>query len=162
MSRKIRLLVVDDESRFLDALSRRLALRDFEVAGAANGKEAVRAARQGKFDLAIVDLKMPGMGGLELLQALKHRHKHLEVIILTGHGSSDSAAECARLGAFGYLPKPYELEQLLRVLKDAYETRLKKKFHADRVKLDRITKLSAGDNPLAIMHALRDLDDETS
>lgn len=160
MTRKIRLLVVDDEVPFLNALGRRLTLRDFEVFKAADGQEAAQAARTEKFDLAIVDLKMPGMGGLEVLQMLKHRHRHLEVVILTGHGSSDSAVECTRLGAFGYVPKPYDLEQLLKILKDAYEARLKKKFHADREKLARIAKVATGDSPLAVMNMLRELDDD--
>ena len=77
---------------------------------------------------------MPGMDGQELLEILKKEHKYLEVIILTGHGSLESAVECTKLGAFGYLPKPYELEDLLEVLKDAYHTRLKKKFEQDKAR----------------------------
>jgi DNA-binding NtrC family response regulator len=160
MSRKIRLLVVDDEVQFLNALSQRLILRDFEVAKAANGQDAARLVRAEKFDLAILDLKMPGMGGVEVLQMLKRKHKYLEVIILTGHGSFDSAVECAKQGAFGYLPKPYEMEHLIRILKDAYEARLKKKFQADQEQMARILKIAAGNSPLPIMHALRELDDE--
>ena len=128
MKDKIKLLIVDDEVRFLDSIARRLELRDFEVTKAVNGAEAVNAARNSKFDLALIDLKMPGMDGSQVLEILKKEHKYLEAIILTGHGSLESAVECTKLGAFGYLPKPYELEDLIEKLKEAYQERLQKKF----------------------------------
>lgn len=160
MSEKIKLLIVDDEVQFLNALAQRLEIRGFHVTKATNGAEALQAARSDKFDLALLDLKMPGLDGKEVLQLLKKEHKHLEVIILTGHGSLDSAAECTKLGAFGYLPKPYELENLIKVLKEAYEERLKKKFQLDQGKMEEIIKIATGDSPLGIMRRLRELDDD--
>ncbi|MBM3789036.1 MAG: response regulator [Acidobacteria bacterium] len=160
MAHKIRLLIVDDEVQFLNALAQRLELRDFRVTKATNGMEAVQAARNDKFDLALLDLKMPGMDGKEVLQLLKQEHRYLEVIILTGHGSLDSAVECTKLGAYGYLPKPYELEHLIKILKEAYEDRLKKKFQLDEEKMAEIMKIATGDSPLSIMRRLRDLDDD--
>jgi DNA-binding NtrC family response regulator len=160
MSEKIKLLIVDDEVQFLNALAQRLEIRGFHVTKATNGAEALQAARSDKFDLALLDLKMPGLDGKEVLQQLKKEHKHLEVIILTGHGSLDSAVECTKLGAFGYLPKPYELENLIKVLKEAYEERLKKKFQLDQGKMEEIMKIATGDSPLGIMRRLRELDDD--
>jgi DNA-binding NtrC family response regulator len=159
MADKIKLLIVDDEVQFLNALARRLELRDFHVTRATNGAEAVQAARSDKFDLALLDLKMPGMDGKEVLQLLKKEHKYLEVIILTGHGSLDSAVECTKLGAFGYLPKPYELDHLIKILKEAYEERLKKKFQTNASALEEIMRIATGDSPLGIMRRLRELDD---
>ena len=103
MTGKIKLLIVDDEVQFLNSIAQRLELRGFEVAKAVNGLEAVDITRREKFDLALLDLKMPGMDGREVLEILKKEHKFLEVIILTGHGSFESAVECTRLGAYSYL-----------------------------------------------------------
>ena len=160
MAPKIKLLVVDDEIEFLNALSKRLEMRDFIVTKASNGTDAVKTARNDKFDLALLDLKMPGMDGKQLLEILKKEHKYIEVIILTGHGSLDSAVECTKLGAYGYLPKPYELNDLIKILKEAYEERLKKKFQLDQNKMDKIMELATGDSALGILRSLRELDDE--
>jgi len=160
MPDKIRLLIVDDEVKFLDSIAQRLELRGFDVTKALDGKTAVEAARNMKFDLALLDLKMPGMDGREVLEILKSEHKFLEVIILTGHGSMESAVECTKLGAFGYLPKPYELDDLLNVLKQAYEERLKKKFKSDQDRYEKIMKLATGSSALGILRELRKLDDE--
>jgi len=160
MDDKIKLLIVDDEVKFLDSIAKRLELRGFDVRKATSGQEALEIVKNTRFDLALLDLKMPGMNGRDVLEALKREHKHLEVIILTGHGSVDSAVECTKLGAFSYLPKPYELEKLLEVLRQAYEARLKKKFDHDQARIDRITRLATGSSALAILRELRKLDDE--
>jgi DNA-binding NtrC family response regulator len=160
MSPGIKLLIVDDEQKYLDSIAQRLEIRGMEVSKAANGQEAVQLARSHKFDLALLDLKMPGMDGRQVLEILKAEHKFIEVIILTGHGSLESAVECTKLGAFGYLPKPYELDQLLDVLKDAYQARLRKKFEADVDKTARIASLATGASPLSILREMRKLDDE--
>jgi DNA-binding NtrC family response regulator len=160
MSDKIKLLIVDDEIKFLESIARRLEMRGFDVTKAANGQQALDAARQASFDLALLDLKMPGLNGQQVLEMLKKEHKYLEVIILTGHGSMDSAVECTKLGAYGYLPKPYELEKLLEVLKAAYETRLRNKFRQDDDRIKKITQLAIGSSALGILRELRKLDDE--
>jgi DNA-binding NtrC family response regulator len=160
MADKIKLLIVDDEVKFLEAIARRLELRDFEVTRATNGSEALAAARKDKFDIALLDLKMPGMNGREVLEVLKAEHRFLEVIILTGHGSLDSAVECTKLGAFGYLPKPYEFERLVETLKDAYEHRLQRKFQHDHDRLDRLMQAAVGDSALGILRRMREIDDE--
>jgi DNA-binding NtrC family response regulator len=160
MAEKIKLLIVDDEVKFLDSISRRLGMRDFDVTKATNGAEALEAARHASFDLALLDLRMPGLNGQQVLKVLKKEHKYLEVIILTGHGSVDSAVECTKLGAFGYLPKPYKLEDLLDVLKQAYEARMKKKFEMDTARMEKIAQLATGTSALGILRELRRLDDE--
>ncbi len=160
MSDKIRLLIVDDEVKFVDSIAQRLEMRGLEVTKAYSGKEAIEKARQEKFDLALLDLKMPEMDGRKVLEVLKNEHKFLEIIILTGHGSMDSAVECTKLGAYGYLPKPYELDNLLDVLKNAYQERLRKKFQKNQERLDQIMSFATGASPLAILRKLRELDDE--
>jgi len=159
MSDRIKLLIVDDEVRFLDAIARRLEMRDFDVTTATNGPDALEAAKKARFDLALLDLKMPGMNGREVLEALKREHRFLEVVILTGHGSLDSAVECTRLGAFGYLPKPYEFDRLLEVLRDAYEHRLRTKFAHDEERMNQLTDLAMGSSPLGLLRRMRELDD---
>ena len=156
----IKVLLVDDEVKLLESVSQRLSLRDFDVTTAPDGKKAIKAAKGDKFDVAIVDLRMPGMDGKEVLKTLKKRHKWLEVIILTGYGSVDSAAECTRLGAFGYLEKPCDFDKLIDVLKQAYTERLKKKFKHDKKRMEDIDFLSMGASPMSILASLRRLDDD--
>jgi len=157
---KIRLLIVDDETQFLESIAKRLEMRDFDVTTASRGQDAVEIARKEKFDLALLDLKMPGMDGKQVLEILKKEHKFLEVMILTGHGSVDSAVDCTKLGAFCYLPKPYELDKLLEALRQAYEARIRKKFEADQERMEKIAKLATGSSALGILRELRRLDDE--
>ena len=160
MPEKIKILIADDEVEFLNSIAQRLEMRGFDVTKAINGEEAVKASRSEKFDLALLDLKMPGMDGKQVLEILKKEHKYLEVIILTGHGSLESAVECTKLGAFSYLPKPYELEELLEILKSAYEARMMKKFEHDQARMEKITSMATGESALSILRALREMDDE--
>ncbi len=155
---RIRLLIVDDEVRFIEALSRRLGLRDFDVTAVTSGKEALKTAEQQPFDLAIVDLKMPEMSGERLLAILKERDPGVEVVMLTGHGSIDSAVSCTKLGAFSYLQKPCETDELLRVLKEAYQKRVEKKVQADVDRMAELAKVATEQSPLAALRRLRDLE----
>jgi DNA-binding NtrC family response regulator len=157
---KIKLLMVDDEVKFLQSISRRLELQNFDVTSASNGEEAIACAEKGFFDVAVVDFQMPGINGAQVLKALKDRHKYLEIIILTGHATIDSAIECTKLGAFQYLEKPYAFEKLAETIKDAYEARLKRKFANNTKRNLEIQKLSIGSSPLGILKALARLDDE--
>ncbi|MFH1742661.1 MAG: response regulator [bacterium] len=159
MSEKIRILLVDDEVKFLNSLARRLEMRGFEVFRAENGQEAVEIAQKNRLDLALLDLKMSGMHGRDVLKSLKKEQEELEVIILTGYGSIQFAEECAELGAFCFLPKPYELEDLLRVMKDAYKTRLKKAYAPNQKRIEEIEKLDDGSSALEILKAFRELGD---
>lgn len=158
-NRRIQLLIVDDDEKFLSTISERLGLSDFDVTTASDGKQAIKAAKGGEFDVVLLDLKMPGLDGTEVLKKLKKNHKFLEVIILTGHGSIDSAVECTKLGAFGYLEKPYRSEALLEILKQAYKNRLKRKFEHDQKRMEEIEMLSMGD-PLSVLRSLVRIDDD--
>lgn len=156
----IKLLIVDDEVEFLETLGERLEMRDFQVWTVTNGADALELCDTELFDLALIDLKMPGMDGKELLTRIKAAHRFLEVVILTGHGSLGSAVECAKLGAFSYLPKPYRIEDLLKVLQDAYTERLKKKFAADAARTEELLKIAQMESPRAILRRMKKLDDE--
>jgi len=157
---KIKLLMVDDEVKFLESLAKRLVLKNFDVTTAATGKEAIESAEKGFFDVAVVDFQMPGMDGVQVLNALKERHKYLEIIMLTGHATVDSAVECTKLGAFKYLEKPYDFEKLVAVVKEAYEARLKKKFEHNQKRMEEIQKLSISSSPLGLLRAMARLDDD--
>jgi DNA-binding NtrC family response regulator len=157
---KIKLLLVDDEVKFLESISKRLELKNFEVTTASNGKEAIASAEKGIFDVAVVDFQMPGIDGAQVLKTLKENHKYLEIIMLTGHATIDSAVECTKLGAFKYLEKPYDFEKLVEVIKEAYEARLKKKFEHNQRRIEEIQKLSMRASPLGLLKALAKLDNE--
>ena len=155
-----KVLLVDDEVDFIESVGEWLISRHFEVTIATRGEEAIKKARRGGYDLALLDLQMPGMDGTEVLKILKRKHKFLEAVMLTGHASLDSAVECTKLGAFGYLEKPCESEKLLEILKNAYSTRLEKKFRYDQKRAGEIAILAAGSSPMGILRALVHLDDE--
>jgi len=157
---KIKILLVDDEIKFLDSISKRLELKNFEVTTASDGQKAIASAEKGLFDVAVVDFQMPGMDGTQVLKTLKENHKYLEIIMLTGHATIDSAVEATKLGAFKYLEKPYDFEKLVEVIKEAYEARLKKKFEHNQKRIKEIQKLSISASPLGLLRALARLDDE--
>ena len=158
--KKIKLLLVDDEVKFLESIAKRLALKGFEVIAASNGEEAIASAENDLFDVAVVDFQMPGMDGAQVLKALKERHQYLEIIMLTGHATVDSAVECTKLGAFKFLEKPYDFENLVKTIQEAYEARLKKKFEHNQKRMEEIQKLSISSSPLGLLRALARLDDE--
>jgi DNA-binding NtrC family response regulator len=119
----IRLLLVDDEKVFVETLSNRLARRGFIVSKAFTGSEGIQLLRRNDYDVAIVDLKMQEMDGIEVLKIFKKMDPQLMVIMLTGHGSETAARQGIEYGAFDYLSKPCELEDLLNKIKKAYEAR---------------------------------------
>ena len=119
----IRLLLVDDEKDFVNILSKRIKRRHIEVTKAFSGAEAIQALRGQDFDVAVLDLKMEDMDGIEVLKMLKILDPHLAVIMLTGHGSAEAAEQGLKLGAFDYLTKPCELKELLEKIIAAYANR---------------------------------------
>jgi len=118
-SEPIRLLLVDDEIGYLEVLSKRLTRRGYKVTTASSGTEAIRALRQWEFDLAVVDLKMEDMDGIEVLKVFKKMDPSLVVIMLTGHGSERAARDGITQGAFDYLIKPVGLERLIETISAA-------------------------------------------
>lgn len=113
---KIRLLLVDDEVGYLEVLSKRLGKRNLDVTTANTGQQAIQTLRNNDFDVAVVDLKMTDMDGIEVLTIFKKMDPDLAVIILTGHGSEQAAREGIEKGAFDYLTKPCGLENLLDII----------------------------------------------
>jgi DNA-binding NtrC family response regulator len=115
----VKLLLVDDEIGYLEVLSKRLTRRGYKVTTASSGTEAIRALRQWEFDLAVVDLKMEDMDGIEVLKVFKKMDPSLRVIMLTGHGSERAARDGITQGAFDYLIKPVGLERLVETISAA-------------------------------------------
>jgi len=120
-SRQIKILLVDDEEGYVNVLAKRMTKRQVEVSVALSGSEAIQTLRKKDFDVAVVDLKMEDMDGIEVLKIFKKMDPELPVVMLTGHGSEKAARDGLALGAFDYLTKPYDLEDLLAVITKAAE-----------------------------------------
>ena len=126
-------LLVDDEVEFLETLEKRLKKRKLSVTGARNGEDALELLQRVPVDVVVLDVKMPGMGGLEVLRRIKELKPRVEVIMLTGHANVEMAIEGMELGAFDYLMKPMDIDELLYKLQDAYK---KKLLHEKNVPTD--------------------------
>ena len=115
----LRILVVDDEVELVDALVERLNLRGFDAHGETHGREALDRLIATPFDVVLLDVRMPGVGGLDVIEVIKSRLPHVQVVMLTGHGSVEDAEKGRRLGAFEYLMKPVKIEKLVEILNAA-------------------------------------------
>jgi DNA-binding response OmpR family regulator len=113
----IRILLVDDEEGFVSILSKRMSRRKFDVTAANSGAEAIKILRDKDFDIALLDLKMEGLDGIEVLKVFKMMAPELPVIILTGHGAETAATEGEKYGAADYICKPYDFEQLVKKIR---------------------------------------------
>ncbi len=123
----LKLMLVDDESPFLEALAKRLAKRGIEVSTAMSGEEALERLAAGTLpEVVVLDVRMPGMTGIQALALIKGRHPMVEVILLTGHATMESAMQGMKLGAFDYLMKPCDLDELIRKAGEARALRRKK------------------------------------
>jgi DNA-binding NtrC family response regulator len=120
----IKLLFVDDEKGFLDVISKRMSKRGIDVTKAYSGSEALTALRKADFDVVVLDLKMEDMDGIEVLKIFKKIVPDLPVIMLTGHGSEEAARDGINFGAFDYLTKPCDFEELMVKIKEAYQQRI--------------------------------------
>jgi DNA-binding NtrC family response regulator len=116
---QLRLLIVDDERDFLSALAERLKLRGFQVVTAESGAGALKRVGENDFHVLVLDVKMPGIDGLELMGQIKAKHPDLPVILLTGHGSVADAERGMEEGAFDYLMKPIDIEELVEKISSA-------------------------------------------
>jgi len=117
----LRILLVDDEKDFVQTLSERLKMRQFASEVVYNGQEALDFTDREETEVMVLDLKMPGIDGFEVLRKIKQTKPGIEVIILTGHGSEKDKNVCMDLGAFAYLQKPADIDQLTDTMKRAYE-----------------------------------------
>jgi len=120
----IRILLVDDEEEFVRALSERIKMRDLGSDIALNGEQALEIVENQVPDVMVLDLRMPGIDGMEVLRRVREKYPEVQVIILTGHGTDKDEKEARKLGAFDYLQKPADIDSLIKTIKKAY----KKKF----------------------------------
>ena len=118
---QFRVLLVDDETEFLETLVKRLRKRKLDVTSAESGKEALQMLQQNPVDVVVLDVRMPDMDGLETLKEIKKLRPAVEVIMLTGHANVEVAMQGMELGAFDYLMKPMDIDELLYKLQDAYK-----------------------------------------
>jgi len=123
-------LVVDDEQEFRDMTIKRLTKRDVIAEGVESGELAIERIKHGDIDVVLLDVKMPGMGGIAALREIKQLKPLIEVVMLTGHASVESGIDGMKLGAFDYLMKPMEFESLLEKLSQAYE---RKRMQQDKI-----------------------------
>ncbi len=133
-----RILIVDDEERFVKTLAKRLTERHLDVAGVHSGEEAIEEVKNKLYDIVILDVKMPGLDGIETLRELKKINPGIEVLMLTGHASVDSAVDGMRLGAYEYLMKPCEIDELMEKINGAYEI---KSARDDRIRQAEVRKM---------------------
>jgi len=130
---EIKVLMVDDEAEFLETLIKRLKKRGLEVSGVKNGQEALKVLHERSFDVVILDVKMPGMDGIEVLRHIKEEFPNVEVIMLTGHANVEVAIQGMELGAFDYLMKPMDIDELVFKVEDAHKKKiLKEKKHSKK------------------------------
>jgi DNA-binding response OmpR family regulator len=118
-NQKINILLIDDEEEFISTLAERLELRGYQCRTAGDGESGIQMIENERFDIAILDLMMPGLNGLDTLRQIKTTNKELPVILLTGHGSTKDGMEGMRLGAFDFLIKPLDIYVLIEKIKSA-------------------------------------------
>ena len=127
---KLKVLVIDDEPDFMETIVKRLQKRKLFVVGVGSGGEALALLMKESFDVAVLDVRMPGMDGIETLKEMKKRSPLTEVIMLTGHGSVESGMQGMRMGAFDYMIKPADFDELFEKITQAGE---RKMLHQERI-----------------------------
>jgi DNA-binding NtrC family response regulator len=130
-------LFVDDEMEFLETLLKRMKKRDLEASGVKSGEQALEFLAQNRVDVVVLDVKMPGMDGIQALKEIKKLHPLIEVVMLTGHASVEVAIQGMELGAFDYLMKPVDIDDLLYKVQDAYK---KKAIHEKKILRGRLNQ----------------------
>jgi DNA-binding NtrC family response regulator len=130
-----KILVVDDEKTVCDSIKKILSRKGYEVDNTLNADDAVQKIKENTYDLVITDLMMPKISGMELLQMVKEHYPELEVVVVTGYASIDTAVEATKLGAADYLPKPFTPQELTEITKKALERRSKKRENKSKSKV---------------------------
>lgn len=120
--KNLKILLVDDEEEFVTTLAERLELRGLRARAALNGEVALQMIEADTPEIVILDVMMPGIGGLEVLRRIKAQHPQLPVILLTGRGSTKEGIKGMQLGAFDYLMKPLNIEELIKKMQEAIES----------------------------------------
>ncbi len=134
-------LLVDDEVPFVETMTKRLTKRDLDVSSAFNGQEALDILEKSRsIEVVILDVKMPGMDGLETLQKIRKKYPLVEVVMLTGHATVESAIDGMKLGAFDYLMKPCEMDILISKVGEAAK---KKRSHEEKIIEARIKEITS-------------------
>jgi DNA-binding NtrC family response regulator len=137
---KIRVLLVDDEEEFVETLAQRLEVREFDVTTALNGADALERLEDKEIDLVILDLQMPGEDGISVLRKIKELKPLVEVIMLTGHATVETAIEGMKLGAFDFLIKPTETEELVEKINRAFGRKSEQDERIREAEVERIVK----------------------
>ncbi len=137
---KDRVLLVDDEVDFLEALAERLTMRGLDVTCAASGSEALRIIEETKFDAVVLDLAMPGLDGLETLRRLHQTQPELQVMILSGRATVQTAVEATKLGATDIFEKPMDVDTLVQRIRAARATRLAHEAEATQEQIEEIMR----------------------
>ena len=119
--REIKLLLVDDEQDFVETLAERLRLRDFGSTVALDGETALSIVKEGVPDVMLLDIMMPGINGLEVIERVQENYPNLHVFIVTGHGGEKEKTRAMQLGAFAYMTKPVDFETLIITIMAAFE-----------------------------------------
>lgn len=120
---EIKILLVDDEKQFVDTLAERLAMRGFSARVAYDGPQALKAVEE-PTDVIVLDLRMPDMDGFEVLRSVKKSNPQVQVIILTGHGGDAEEQTAYRMGAYNFLKKPMDIDELLNSIRMAYRDKV--------------------------------------
>jgi two-component system, OmpR family, response regulator CpxR len=141
---KIKVLLVDDEKDFVETLAQRLEARNLSVTKAFGGDEALARLQEEDIDVAVVDMLMPGKTGIEVLMEIKQIRPLVEVILLTGHATVESAIEGMTKGAFYYLMKPAELKSLLQYIAYAYKHKAEHEHRIRQAEIDRLLYSEVG------------------
>ncbi|MDO9111345.1 MAG: response regulator [Desulfatirhabdiaceae bacterium] len=135
------ILLVDDEVPFVETMTKRLKKRGFEILSAHSGLDALdQLSRNHSIEVVILDVKMPGMDGIQTLEQIKHKFPITEVIMLTGHATVESAIDGMRLGAFDYLMKPCEMEQLVSKVEGAA---MRRRSHEEKIIQARMKEITS-------------------
>ena len=139
------LLLVDDEEQFLSTTKKLLEKRGIQTDTCTNGFDALDLLEQCRIDVVILDVKMPGLDGVETLRKIKRKYPLIEVIMLTGHASVESAVQGLKLGAFDYLMKPATVEEIMAKVQEAFDKKRAKEDQIRNVKIERMIS-----HPMAI------------
>ncbi|MBW1698902.1 MAG: response regulator [Deltaproteobacteria bacterium] len=143
---KIRILLVDDEKEFMQTFAKRLRSRNFDVTTAYSGEEAIEKLREYNYDVAIIDVLMPGISGIDTLKKIKEIKPLTEAIMLTGHATVETAIQGMKLGAYDYLMKPCKIDVLIDKINGAYE---RKAQQEERIRKALAEKLST--SPMSVL-----------